>query len=203
MTQSRRARRSPFPRLIDAHRTPPQAWRNGGGQTRELLAWPGAQDWQLRISRADITQDGPFSAFAGVQRWFTVLEGAGVALHFPAGTQHLRAGDPPCDFDGALAPGCDLLAGPTQDLNLMARGGACTMQAWRAGETFACRHAMAGLYTLAPGRWTAGQATVQVPAGHLLWVDDTAAMQAADWHFSPDAPAPHTVAWWMGFTPAT
>jgi environmental stress-induced protein Ves len=34
----------------------------------------------LRISVAEITRDGPFSAFAGVQRWFAVLEGAGVML---------------------------------------------------------------------------------------------------------------------------
>jgi environmental stress-induced protein Ves len=50
-----------------------QTWRNGGGSTRELLAWPEATDWQARISVAEITRDGPFSAFAGVQRWFAVL----------------------------------------------------------------------------------------------------------------------------------
>lgn len=35
-------------------------WRNGGGATRELLAWPYAEDWRVRISVALIagaTQD--------------------------------------------------------------------------------------------------------------------------------------------------
>ena len=37
---------------------PPQPWRNGGGSTRELLAWPAAADWKLRVSLATIAQDG-------------------------------------------------------------------------------------------------------------------------------------------------
>ena len=40
--------------LIDAASVAPQAWRNGGGQTRELIAWPAGADWRVRISRADI-----------------------------------------------------------------------------------------------------------------------------------------------------
>ena len=58
----------------------PQAWRNGGGVTRELLVWPNAEDWLVRLSVAEIERDGPFSAFAGVDRWFAVLSGAGVLL---------------------------------------------------------------------------------------------------------------------------
>ena len=72
------ASRSPWPT------TPPQPWRNGGGVTRELLAWPDGGDWRVRVSVADIDADGPFSAFPGVERWFAVLEGAGVALRSPA-----------------------------------------------------------------------------------------------------------------------
>ena len=54
----------------------PQRWRNGAGFTRELLAWPSAGDWQLRISVADIDADAGFSVFPGVERWFSVVEGA-------------------------------------------------------------------------------------------------------------------------------
>jgi environmental stress-induced protein Ves len=44
--------------------------------------WPGPRpaSGKLRISVAAITRDGPFSAFAGVQRWFAVLRGDGVML---------------------------------------------------------------------------------------------------------------------------
>ena len=64
----------------DAARTYP--WRNGGGVTRELLTWPplSGDDWAVRVSVATIDKDGPFSAFPGIQRWFAVLDGAGVQL---------------------------------------------------------------------------------------------------------------------------
>jgi len=43
--------------------TQPSPWKNGGGTTRELLAWPDPQDWTLRLSVAQVEADGPFSRF--------------------------------------------------------------------------------------------------------------------------------------------
>ena len=40
--------------LVRVDDVAPVPWRNGGGLTRELLAWPAAQDWAIRISVADI-----------------------------------------------------------------------------------------------------------------------------------------------------
>lgn len=97
----------------------PQAWRNGGGVTRELLAWPNAEDWCVRLSVADIERDGPFSAFAGVDRWFAVLSGAGVLLGNPV--QTVRRDDGAINFAGESAPDCHLIDGATRDLNLMIR----------------------------------------------------------------------------------
>ena len=98
---------------------PPQPWRNGGGTTRELLAWPQAADWQLRVSVADIERDGPFSPFPGVDRWFAVIEGAGVELTCRAARSRSAPATRRCSFDGEAAPACRLLHGPTRDLNLM------------------------------------------------------------------------------------
>ena len=100
-----------------------QRWRNGGGWTRELLAWP-TDDWVMRVSVADIEADGLFSAFDGVQRWFGVLQGAGVRL---LGSE-LRVGGGLLSFDGALAPDCQLMDGPTRDFNLMHRRGRGTVK---------------------------------------------------------------------------
>ena len=102
---------------------PPTPWKNGGGTTRELLAWPTPQDWTLRLSVAQVDADGPFSRFDGTTRWFAVLSGAGVRLHMPdAGQTHsLDAFSSPLEFNGALAVDCTLIDGPTQDFNLMAR----------------------------------------------------------------------------------
>jgi len=97
------------------------AWRNGGGRTRELLAWPSAVEWTLRVSVAEIEADGPFSAFEGIERCFAVLDGAGVVLSLPRGEVRLHRGDPALAFPGEAAPLCRLIGGPTRDLNLMAR----------------------------------------------------------------------------------
>src|SRR6476661_8877794 len=103
-------------RLSDAPATP---WRNGGGLTRELAAWPEGPDWTWRISVADVAADGPFSHFPGVQRFFAVLDGNGVRLTADGRPHEVTATSAPLAFDGAATVDCQLLAGPTQDLNLM------------------------------------------------------------------------------------
>ncbi|MDF3836776.1 HutD family protein, partial [Cupriavidus basilensis] len=67
----------------------PQPWKNGGGVTREIAAWPegaGMGDFQWRVSVADIAADGPFSAFPGIDRQIVLLEGAGVRLQADDGS---------------------------------------------------------------------------------------------------------------------
>ena len=109
--------------LIHLSDIPPAAWRNGGGSTRELLAWPDARDWLWRLSVAEITHDGPFSTFAGVQRWFAVLAGAGVRLNVGGRMHSLTCASPPHRFDGGMPADCETIDGSTQDFNLMVRGG--------------------------------------------------------------------------------
>lgn len=96
----------------------PQPWKNGGGVTRELLVWPAAENWLVRISVADIEKDGPFSTFPGIKRTITVLSGAGIWLDTPLDVE-LRPQDPPFTFSGDAAPDCRLVGGPTRDLNAM------------------------------------------------------------------------------------
>lgn len=121
---------------ILAAEQPPTPWKNGGGLARDLLLWPSAADWWLRISLADITTDGPFSAWPGVQRWFAVTRGAGVRLHGAGGQAHTqRPADGPWCFDGGQALQCTLIDGSVQALNLMLRSGASgLMQTWALTE---------------------------------------------------------------------
>ena len=190
------------PTLVALADVVPQAWRNGGGRTRELLRWPlDAHDdgaWSLRISVADIEADGPFSAYPGVERWFAVIEGAGVVLGFADGDRELRAGAAPLHFDGGDAPGCMLVAGPTRDLNLMARGGAGRMQAVVPGVEWVGAFAVRALYTAYVGVWRSEHRQLDLPAGTLLWSD---AAGDAPWQFDPaGAGAGSDVnAWWLGF----
>ena len=194
----------------------PQAWRNGGGRTRELLAWPSADLWSLRISVAEIDRDGPFSAYPGVQRWFAVVDGAGVELSFEAGDVACRRGDAPLSFDGREAPACRLLAGPTRDLNLMARHGRSTLLPVRRGEAWEDAWMLRGLYTTVAGAWQAGAEAHAVEAGMLLWVSGSGAADldpsgrathrsAAAWRFEPAGRPTDRgatiAAWWFGYSP--
>ncbi len=187
-------------RLADA---PPQPWRNGGGITHSLLAWPpGAADgdWLLRVSVARITQDGPFSRFDGVARAFTVLRGAGVRLQLAAVPIDLRAGDAPLHFDGASAPGCSLLDGPSQDLNLMARHSAgrvhmaCAGPGSRlAGGAPTGKLRWRGLYSTGPQRLWLDADPLDLAADTLAWSDTD---PAASWQLDPATPHP-APAWWL------
>ena len=112
-------------RLADC---PAQAWKNGGGLTRELLVWPSAADWHIRLSVADIHANGPFSNFADVHRWFAVLEGDGVTLTVDGATTVLHCTSQPFAFSGAARTDCRLLGGPTRDFNLMLRNSAGRLQ---------------------------------------------------------------------------
>ena len=100
-----------------------ERWKIGAGWTREILRWPQAtEDWDWRLSIAEVTQDGPFSAYPGVDRELVLLAGEGMRLHFDDGeVAELR---PPHDrvrFPGERVLRAELLAGPTQDFNVMWR----------------------------------------------------------------------------------
>lgn len=117
----------------------PTPWRNGGGTTRELIAWPSAEDWDWRLSVAEIERSGPFSRYDGVQRWFAVLSGVGVRLGLQGRTHDLTPRSAPLPFDGALAVDCDLLDGPTEDFNLMVRADRAFAGMTRVAGTFSTR----------------------------------------------------------------
>jgi environmental stress-induced protein Ves len=170
---------------------PPQAWRNGGGQTRELLCWPphsAPDDWALRVSVADIDRSGLFSAYPGIERWFAVLEGRGVALELPDGRHTLGPDGGTLRFDGEAAPAAHLIAGPTRDLNLMLRRAAAAGSMWPAlpGSTLDAGARWRGLYVHAPARIACGGQVELLAAGTLCWTD---VADAPPWHLLDDGRA--------------
>jgi environmental stress-induced protein Ves len=106
----------------------PTPWRNGFGMTRELVVFPVREHWHWRLSVAEISQDGPFSRFDDVERWFAVLSGNGVRLAVDGAAQTLTRTSAPVVFDGAALAECQLVDGPTLDFNLMVRQGRGRME---------------------------------------------------------------------------
>lgn len=146
-------------------------WRNGGGATRELLAWPDPRDWAIRLSVAEVERDGPFSQFPGVRRWFAVLSGGGVRLRVDGVAHELTARAQPFQFDGGAETACELLAGPTQDFNLMLRRGKANLRRLNASYVASCR---AGTFVAAyanAGKIVirCAQTQLDIPPNTLAW----------------------------------
>ena len=182
-------------RVIDA---PLQAWRNGGGSTRELFVWPATGDWQLRISVADIEGDGAFSFYPGVERWFTVLQGTGVELVLDGQSHRLARGDAPLRFDGGAATDARLIDGPTRDLNLMLRRATGTMQAAADGLPWCPAAAQCGLFSAVAGHCVVADAEpVEVPAYALLWFDAAPPTLT----FNAGQRPAGLIGWWLAATP--
>lgn len=172
----------------------PQPWKNGGGTTRELLTWPDAAHWRLRLSVADITQDGPFSAFPGVARAFVVLQGAGVVLHFAGRDVQQTRSSPPLEFDGGDAPGCTLVAGATRDLNLMRRGVDGSGLVPASAQVWVSARAARGVFTREAAMLDANGQTHAVPAMGLAL-----SLDAAQQSWRLDTPG---AAWWFDWDSA-
>lgn len=169
----------------------PMPWKNGGGTTREIAAWPPAAgldtfDWRLSI--ADIAADGPFSAFPGIDRQIVLLDGDGVRLRARDGSfdHRLVALGEPFAFAGEAAVDATLLGGSTRDFNVMTRRGRCRARVVCTGEAIASTDVDADttvvLYVLA-GNWrcddaqhaqaealTAGSGMLLPPGSAFHWL---------------------------------
>ena len=114
-------------RLIRPEECRRMPWKNGGGETIEIVVAPegaGLDDFDWRVSMARVAQGGPFSSFPGIDRTLAILDGAGVRLAI-AGRQpvELTTSSPPYSFPGDLPAAADLADGPVRDLNVMTRRG--------------------------------------------------------------------------------
>jgi len=166
-----------------------QPWRNGGGVTRPLLVRPRGDAWQVRVSVADVSVNGPFSRFPGVQRWFAVLDGAGVVLTIGSTEHRLDAGSDAFSFRGDVAVRCRLVAGPTRDLNLMLHGVPGSMRRVVTAEPWRPDTRECGLYAITAGACdaTAPDEHEPMPAHALRW-----------WPQAPESLAFAGDGWWLG-----
>jgi len=101
-------------------------WKNGGGTTAEVAAFPEGSTFETfgwRISMADVASDGPFSLFPGIDRTLIVVEGDGIELDVEGIAYPLDRSSPKLSFSGDDITAGRLLSGPIRDLNVMTRRG--------------------------------------------------------------------------------
>ena len=134
-------------RVIPAHENRRVRWKNGLGWTREIarvpadrahdLAWTQADrssddEWDWRLSVAEIEQDSAFSMFPGIDRELVLLSGNGLRLRFADGSAiELLPPHGAARFAGEEAVIGELIDGRTTDFNLMWRRDAVAATLWR------------------------------------------------------------------------
>jgi environmental stress-induced protein Ves len=127
-------------------------WKNGGGTTTEVAAFPpGAslENFGWRVSIAQVARGGPFSQFPGIDRTLAMLDGRMALTIAGRGIFELSADTPPVAFPGDVATGAALVAGPVTDLNVMTRRGAFTARMTRHRGAIAFDTATAFAFPLA------------------------------------------------------
>jgi uncharacterized protein len=96
-------------------------WHNGGGITREVIAWPTADAWTWRVSIDDITDDGELAVFGEVDRLLVVTSGAGLVVRIGAGSPVDVMRFESVTFDGGVDVQAALVDGPVQVLDVKVR----------------------------------------------------------------------------------
>lgn len=136
-------------RLIPAEAFRRMPWKNGGGVTAEIAAFPDgaaldAFGW--RVSTAQVGQDGPFSLFPGVERTLAVLSGRGLRLTLDGRPAHdMTIDSAPFSFPADVPTQARLIDGPIEDLNVMTRRGVWRHRVTR--ETLSGASVVAGAET--------------------------------------------------------
>lgn len=157
-------------RLLRAAERTPKPWKNGGGVTTDVLVRPegaGLDDFEARISIADVAASGPFSVFPDIDRSTAILAGAGMDLLVgDAAPARLAPGGAPHRYPGDVPTSATLVAGPITDLNVMTRRGIVDHEIRRVALA-AGAEAPFDLDD-AVVLWQSGDGAIETPAGTVV-----------------------------------
>mgnify|MGYP001805998356 CR=1 FL=1 len=161
---------------LDWTQLPARPWKNGAGLTREIASSPrGATldnfDWRLSV--AEVAVNGPFSAYAGIDRTIALLRGAGMRLRSDDGRldHRLDAVAAPFCFDGEAAIEATLLDGACSDFNVMTRRGHYSAEVLPLSIDTTLSPAEALMLLCVSGTWSVSVSPTELlrPAQGLLW----------------------------------
>ena len=139
-------------------------WKNGGGVTREIAREEEGDEIVWRLSIADVASEGSFSAFLGLQRILTVIEGAGMVLDRPNEPPIAANLFEPVSFSGDEPINGLLPNGPCRDFNVIwnpkLTAASVTVATGKQKAVKASAGGITGLLCL--------EGAVQLPAGQAL-----------------------------------
>ncbi len=96
-------------------------WKNGGGITTEIFRLPSKinDSFSFRLSRAEVSTNGPFSIFPDIDRILLLVSGDGFKLSSNEREVELNKKLNPLYFKGEEVFSCQLIGGPCVDFNVM------------------------------------------------------------------------------------
>ncbi|WP_437613224.1 HutD/Ves family protein [Erwinia sp. V71] len=148
---------------------PVSKWRNGGGETREIISWPpDASEFGWRASIATIASSGDFSLFPGVDRVITLLQGDKVALHSEGHLLQTLTPDQPFAFRGELPIHATLHGATSHDFNIMTRRDQFDSAVI---VTDSAQQSEMGVCWVIRGEWQCGAQRLQAGEG-AWWTED-------------------------------
>ncbi|WP_338562422.1 HutD family protein [Erwinia sp. E_sp_B01_3] len=158
--------------FYDSNTLPVSRWRNGGGETREIISFPPeATDFSWRISIATLATDGAFSRFHGIDRVITLLEGEGVELNAEGKYRQQLLRHQPFAFAGEDQIHARLSGGVSSDFNVMTRRDTHRADVGVISEAFSPDSAASGVVYVLAGEWITGDLRLQQGQG-AWWQSD-------------------------------
>jgi uncharacterized protein len=112
--------------VLRAAQRRPMPWKNGTGVTFEVAVSPpgsGLEEFDWRISMAQVRVSGLFSVFPGIDRRLAVLEGCLSLTVDARAAVLLDATTSALEFAGDAVASAEVVRGPVTDLNVMTRRG--------------------------------------------------------------------------------
>ena len=132
-------------------------------------------DW--RVSIAELSADGSFSSFPGIDRVIALLEGAGIRMRSRDGTIDHRLTTPftPFAFSGDQPIDATLIVGASRDFNVMTRRSHVRARVRVLRDHEQLPETESGLLFAARGRWRAqdrsGRRAFSFAPGAGVWWD--------------------------------
>lgn len=111
-------------RLLRAAERVATPWKNGGGTTTEVAAFPAGStldNFGWRVSIAEVRSGGPFSLFPGVDRQLAVLAGRLSLRVEGRAAVEIAPGKAAAEFSGDASTSAEPIGGTVFDLNVMTR----------------------------------------------------------------------------------
>ncbi|MEN4911174.1 HutD/Ves family protein [Erwinia amylovora] len=149
----------------DSRTLPVSRWRNGGGDTREIISFPpDVKDFDWRISIATIAADSDFSLFPGVDRIITLLSG-GVTLYRQDRICQKLVLNQPFAFAGEEIITARITAVSSSDFNIMTRRDRFCARSGISTQSLTAAASHCGVVYVISGCWQHGETRLSTGQG--------------------------------------